>query len=46
MQDTFREYKFDKNMKAKYGKYIVKKFKKKYVKYSFGVNRTQALSEE
>ena len=46
MEDTFRKYKFDKNLKAKYGKYIVKKFKKKYEKYSFGANRTQAIGEE
>ncbi len=46
MQDTFREYKFDKNLKAKYGRYIVKKYKKKYVKFSFGDNATQALSDE
>ena len=46
MQDTFREYKFDAKGKAKYGRYIVKKDKKKYVKFSFGDNATQALSDE
>ena len=46
MQDTFREYKFDAKGKAKYGRYIVKKYKKKYVKFKFGDNATQALSDE
>ena len=44
--ETLRKYKFDAKGRAKYGKYIVKKMKKKYEKYSYGVNRTHALSEE